>query len=477
LRLNKKQLTVTLLLFLLVIGLRIYHVDSSPYSEYDSWRQSDTEAIARNFVEQRFNMFYPQLNYQGPFPNYVQLELQIIPFAIAGLYKIFGYHFMLARVVPILFFTGSAVFVFLVACRYYSLHVAWLSLLFYGLLPINWLYSRAIMPESAALFFFIGAFYLFSEWIRVERSSVLFTGAVFTSLAILEKVPTVFIGIPMIVMVLMKYKKNAFYKWELYAFSLIALLPTVLYYFWMQKIAESAFVMGIATRHVLPEMFSSIFTHKSGLFFLNKVPKMFTWHILLLGIAGFFITRWREDFPMKCLALAMALELVTIVAVIRFDYYLIFFGPPLALFAASYLSRMFQYGFAGKLASSIVILLFVISAYEQVQLKLNTQNEMLLKQARIVEIVTQKMDLIVSGADDPSLLNAAHRAGWRISNSIPDNPLAELDYFIANGARYFVPLHGYIDHDPDGSLKNYLETNFVKIEAEQGYEIYKLTKD
>jgi 4-amino-4-deoxy-L-arabinose transferase-like glycosyltransferase len=447
-----------------------------PFGEYDSWRQSDTEAIARNFIEHRFNIFYPQLNYSGPLPNYVQLELQVIPFLIALLYKCFGYHYSLARIIPVLFFLGSAFFVYLIAKRYYTLRTAWLSLLLYGLLPINLLYSRAIMPESAALFFFTGAFYFFTEWIRGERLPILLTASIMTSLAILEKIPTVFIGIPMIVMVWMKYKKSAMIKWELYVFTVIALLPTCVYYLWLQKIAESTFVAGIATKHILPQMLTSIFTEKATLFFANNLPGSFTWYILLLGAVGFLITSWRDNFAIRCWALAMIVELLTIVAVIQFDYYLIFLGPPLVLLAAHGLDRVFSLFKNGKVIGYIVIVLFVVSAYQKILVSLPSRDESFLKQAEIVEKITNKEDLIVTGIDDPSLLNASHRVGWRVSNAIPDDPIAELEYYAASGARYFVPLHGYIENDSGGLLKQYLDHNFIKIEIEKGYEIYELTK-
>jgi 4-amino-4-deoxy-L-arabinose transferase-like glycosyltransferase len=476
LRLHKQEVIVTSIIFLLLLGLRIPFLANPPFGEYDSWRQSDTEVIARNFIEHRFNIFFPQLNYSGAWPNYAQLELQVIPFLIALLYKCFGYHYALARIIPVLFFLGSAFFVYLIAKRCYTMRIAWLSLLLYGLLPINLLYSRAIMPESAALFFFTGAFYLFTEWIRVERVPLLLTASVLTSLAILEKIPTVFIGIPMIIMVWMKYKKTALFKWELYIFTIIALLPAWIYYLWLQRIAESTFVTGIAAKHILPHMLTSMFTENAVLFFWDNLPGSFTWYILLLGVVGFFITPWRNNLAIRCWALAMIVELITIVAVIQFDYYLIFLGPPLALLAAHGLDRLFSAFKAGKVIGCMLIVLFAVSAYQNIIVSIPAGDNLFLKQAEIVEKITNKEDLIVSGIDDPSLLNAAHRAGWRVSNAIPDNPIAELDYFVASGARYFVPLMGYIENDTNGLLKQYLEQNFIKIEIEKGYEIYKLSK-
>jgi 4-amino-4-deoxy-L-arabinose transferase-like glycosyltransferase len=470
-----REVWITVLILLFLFCLRIPYINSSPY-EYDAWRQSDTESIARNFLESRFNIFFPQLNYQGPLPNYVQLELQIVPTIIAVLYKCFGYHYFLARMVPVLLFLGSSFFVYLIAKRYYSTRAAWISLLVYGILPINILYSRAIMPESAALFFFTGAFYFFTEWIRQERFSFFWIAAIFTSLAILEKVPTVFVGIPMLVMVFVKYKVKMFSKPEFYLFMLISFVPALLYYYWLQTISESTFVSGIATKHIFPKMLTSIFSQEAVLFFARELPKAFTGYILLLGFAGFFLMPWKKDFPIKCLVLSIAFELVAIVAVIQFNYYLIFFGPPLALCSAILLDRLLRTPHIGKLFGFVFIVLFAYSSLQQVRPILGQQHETLIKQAKLVENLTNKKDLIVSGVDDPSLLNATHRIGWRVTNTLPGDPVNELKYFIANGAQYFVPLYGYIEGDPNGDLRKYLDTNFPKIETEPGYYIYKLTK-
>ena len=40
-------------------------------------------AIARNFARLQFNIMHPQTTYNGPPPNYVELELQIVPFMAA----------------------------------------------------------------------------------------------------------------------------------------------------------------------------------------------------------------------------------------------------------------------------------------------------------------------------------------------------------------------------------------------------------
>ncbi|MEF3309614.1 glycosyltransferase family 39 protein [Paenibacillus sp. GYB004] len=487
-----RTLPVLALLFLLAI--RLPHIGDSPFG-YDSWRQSDTEAMARNFVEHRFNVLYPQLNYQGPMPNYAQLELQITTFLIAILYKLFGYSYIAARFVPVAFFIGSAWFVYRIAARRYSAAAALFALLMYGLLPLNLLYSRAIMPESAALFFYTGAFYWFSEWIAKEKRSLLLAAALFTSLAICEKIPTVFVGVPMLVMVIAKYRGGVFKRLELWGFALLSLLPPYVYYAWLGTLAESTFVSGIASKHIVPRFATAAWSAEARQFFATEMPKAFTWTGLVVAAAGLILLLVRRrDFPLLVWTLAIAAELATIVAVIRFPYYMIFAGPLIALLSAGVLELWTKLGgepnlrrrgsngrgFSNRsrLAAGLcaVAVLAVISAesYRQVVPVIGIQNEELIRQAEVVERLTVPDDLIVTGTDDPSLLNASRRTGWRVTNSIPGDPVAELDYFVREGAAYFVPLKGYIDGDPDGLLRRTLEERYPKLEAGSEYYIYKL---
>ncbi|WP_409343230.1 ArnT family glycosyltransferase [Paenibacillus sp. MBLB4367] len=466
-----KEHRVAVFLLLLLLLLRLPYLGASPY-EYDSWRQSDTEAMARNFVENRFNPFYPQMHYEGPQPNYVQLELQITTFLIAILYKLFGFHYELARIVPVLFFTGSAVFVYLIARHYFAKPAAWIAIVLYGSLPLTLLYSRAIMPESAALFFFTGCFYFFSRWIKEDRLWVLLLAAVFTALAISQKVPTVFVGLPMIGMAVAKYKLRSLWSWKLWGFALLSLLPPYLYFVWLASISEYTFVSGIASKHVIPNFLHAFYT-KGGLdFFRKELPEAFTvWGIALFA-AGLASLHWRKHYPLGLWAIAMILEALTVVAVIKFNYYLIFLCPLVALLGARFLHVL------GKarigMAASLVIASAACWAGLQTAIpSMHKQQAELIHQAAVVQQLTNIDDLIVVGTDDPSLLNASNRNGWRVTNTLPGKPIEELQTFKRQGAKYFVPLKGFI-YDDDGKVKAYLDAHFEKIEAEGGYSIYRL---
>lgn len=471
--------TITILILLFIFFTRLPYLSNSPFELGESWRQSDTESMARNFVEERFHILFPQLNYDGAPPNYVQLEFQITTFLIAILYKLFGFHYELARIVPILFFVGSSYYLYLIAKKYYSTEIAWMSMLLYSLFPLNVYFSRAIMPESAALIFYIGAFYYFCEWIDKEKNWQVIVASVMTALAIAVKTPTIFIGIPMLIMSIVKFKKKIFTTWQLYLFATISLIVPFIYFKWLETVAQFTFVSSIGTKHIIPQFATAIFTEQAREFFQTHLPQSFTMIALVLAIIGMFIINWKTEYPIGVWMLAIILEVITIVAVIRFNYYLVFISPVMAIIASKALAICLRWKYG---VLPIVVILTIISymSYQEVQPKFEEKTS-LLKQAQFVKQYTDKDDLIVVGTFSPELLNASERKGWRANikyyDYIPEGPEAELNYFIEHGAKYFVPSKGYIYDDHDHAYRNYLETHFEKIpiiEEDGDYSIYKL---
>src|SRR6185437_12273889 len=96
-----------LVVVLIAIALRLKGIHD-PILDHPAWRQGDTASIARNFYRLQYNIMYPQTTYNGPPPNYVELELQIVPFLAATLYKIFGLHEIFGRLITLCFSVATA---------------------------------------------------------------------------------------------------------------------------------------------------------------------------------------------------------------------------------------------------------------------------------------------------------------------------------------------------------------------------------
>src|SRR5271170_7952323 len=118
-----------IVLFALVLR---WHGIHNPLLDHPAWRQGDTASIARNFATLQYNILDPQTNYDGPPPNYVELELQIVPFFAATLYKIFGVHEIFGRLITLCFSVGTVAVI-----GYFG----------------RWLFSSALAGLAAAFFF------------------------------------------------------------------------------------------------------------------------------------------------------------------------------------------------------------------------------------------------------------------------------------------------------------------------------------
>lgn len=465
---------VTILVFAFIFSIRIIYINNSPCEQGDFWRQSDTESIARNFIEDRFNIFYPQFNYDGEKPNYVQLEFQITTFIIALLYRAFGYSNYIARLVPIMFFIGSAAYVYLITKRYYKNPAAWFAALAYAIMPMNIFYTRAIMPESAALFFFTGAFYYFIKWYDDEKLPMLFLSAVFTCLSISQKTPTVFMGLAMVFMLSKKYGLKFLAKWELWAFAFISLLPNMLYIQWSKSIAEFDYVTNIGLLHIVPKTLKTLADIESYKFAAGEIAAAVSPGLIALVLIGLIDIEWKKDYPVLFWTAAILIEVIAVAAVIKLRYYFIFITPIAAILAGKTMGRL---GKGKKTVIAVFAGLLVLTLWNYNGSKsFFVEKNNILKQAEIIDRYTNENDLIIIGTVEPALLNQSRRSGWRANikyyKEIPSGAEKEINYLIEKGADYFSPLGGFIYGD-DGSYMEYLNTNFERL-GEGEYFIYKL---
>lgn len=466
------------LLFLGIFLMRLYHLDVAPVEIEESWRQADTEAIARNYAGYDSNFFRPNLNYDGPFPNIPALEIQITTYLIALLYKVWGYEYYIARTVPIVFFMLSALYLYKYVSKRIGDKEAFFSVLIYGILPINLYYSRAIMPEPAALMFWIAGLYYFHEWAENRRISQLIISSIFISLAVMTKPPVVIIGIPML------YLCFRYFRWgwlklpELWGYALFTLGLPLLYYYYSVSIADYKFTLGITNSIILKEAFRAFYSPEAFSFYLNSIPRMLSITGVLLLIGG-ILAGIRKDKVFLVWFLAMILEVIFIVAAIRAPYYLIFFAVPSSILIGTLLAFIFSNP-QGKVISLVLLVLISLESYHLVK-PMYIINTVMETQVRVVNQVTEQDDLLVVGSLDPCLLSLSDRRGWRfnigIYGDVPKDPYDELNYYMEQGAKYFVPIQGKVYGDEGDKFLNYLEDKYNKIEPVEGYPVFILGQE
>jgi hypothetical protein len=440
-------------ILLLALALRLYGVHN-PILDHPGWRQGDGAAIARNFFSLRNDIFYPQTDYNGPPPNYVELELQIVPFVAAQLYRAFGVHEIFLRLLVIAFSLATIPLVWALGAELYTRRAGLIAALLYAVSPGPVYYGRAIIPESVMLFFCAGALLWWWRFLARKRPVDLALACVFGALAALAKPPGLLILVPMLAAAVYKDRGKAFLDWANYALLGIVLVPLWLYFSHLHAIAEWHWASGITSKHVLPALAAALrgpapfLRALGGALALQRMlattilgPALFTFVLLAAftqprdsfnGMRSCFFGAW---------ILTLALYALVVVNVERVDYYLM----PFALFAVLYAAGALDWILERVMSPSAGIwtcaalaasIFFIVYANMLEIHPYYTWSRNVWAAATEVRETLAPGTLIVMGHYDPAVLYTIGHRGWE------EDPLLwnvhDMTSAIAKGARYFV---------------------------------------
>jgi hypothetical protein len=463
---TKKQWIIVLIVCF-GIALRLYKIDS-PIADISAWRQVDTDSIAKNFLRFKFNILYPQLNYDGPPPNYAELEFQLVPYLIALLYKVWGINVIWARLVPVAFGAGSIYLMYLVARQQYDEVTGYLSAFVYAIIPLNIYFHRAVMPESAMLFFSLGTIYFFAKWLEQEKKSDYCWATVFFALALLIKLPTLILIMPLFFVSYRKLGFSMFKRRETYLFLILSIFPVAIYYWFVHRIAVHPFVSGIAREQVFASFFTSPFKRNNLLYLLETIwGRTLSGTGCLLFLVGLGL-RKREKSEVLAYSWfgAVGIYLFFIVTRIHLEYYTLPLIPVASLFIGKFLAHLLQ---DKKAIIAVLLFLAILSthSYEKVRYFYVVDQE-ILSRGMEVNLATPPGSLIIIDEVSPVLLHAADRMGWRFyPNQITPTLLEDLK---SKGAHFYVPARERVT----GELQEYLSDNYQVVPTASGLDIYDL---
>jgi len=482
---NRYSIAAVVIL-LALISSRLPYLANHPAEAGERWRQPDTHSMIINLIEDGFNIFRPQLNYDGPKPNYAELEFPVYAFLSAVLFLVIGESFVIPRLISLIFFALSAYYLYLLMKRYFSFVISALTMAIYCLLPISLFYSRAIIPDPSMMFFFIAGYYYFVKWFETGRG--LFVSAVLISLGILTKPPVAFIGLAILILCIRKFGPSFIKEKRLWLYAAITLLPCAAWITFGRLTAEFNYITDVATIHVFKKAFIGFFTPETFKDMIGRIKDMIGVPVICAAVIG--MSRFRKGFPLPVFlfVLSMCVEMVTIMGAIQLRYYLFPFAPAMSVMAALAFDSGFEllklragdWGlwFKGLSIGAMLVLIFISSNNYAKPLLDVSSNQWIIDGAHIIDENSHKGDVFVIGVQEPSLLSLSHREGYRANlayyDFIPTEHTAELDYFIANGANYFYVYNGYIYNDKGGEYLALLEENYKKTDFGNGHVIYDL---
>ena len=427
-----------------------------PLLDHPGWRQGDTAAIARNFARLDLNPLHPQADYDGPPPNYVELELQIVPFLAASLYKIFGVHEIFGRLLSVAFSIATVGAIGLFARSLLGSPLAGLAAaLAFAIMPGSIYYGRTFMPDTAMVFFLTIALDRCARWLIAEPEGdlrALVAAALLTAAAILAKPVAAIALVPILAMMIARHGlRRMVARRQTWLFLAIAFAPYVLYDTYVARIAEWHWASGITREHVIPSLEAALgspqalgakwrlFVHALGLIGEMMLGRAET----VLTVVAVFVPTVRRARPLLFGWLAAGLLYVFVVMTVEpVDYYGYPLLPMSALWIGALVARLATLlpdrkpirGLAAACALGGALL--VLDANRAVVAGYYFWNPTVWSTARGLDRRLAPDALIVMGHLDPSILYYINRKGWEEDAALW-TPFDEQSA-IRKGARYFV---------------------------------------
>jgi len=482
-----------LLCAIVVLGLalRLYGIHD-PIIDHPGWRQGDEASIARNFAQLQDDLFAPQTDYDGPPPNYVELELQIVPFAAAQLYRMFGVHEIFGRLIVVAFSLGTIVLLFFFGRELFGRRAGLLAALAYAIAPGAVYYGRTITPDTDMVFFQAGLLLFWWRWACGRRPADFWWSLGFGALAWVAKPPALLALAPMAALLFAMRGRAALRDWSAYAFLAATLAPFLLYFSHLGAIAEWHWAEGITSRHVVPTLlheFSSPAAFAAGAQDALALMRMLSSTVLGPTLFGVMALAWLaqpRDERSRARAwffgawfAALTAYTAVVVNVERVDYYLLPWLTFAALFAAGAMDHVATLiadrpalGPHGRTAAvGCVVAIAVVTYSDMLEIHpYYTWSRPVYAAAAELDRTLDPGCLVVMGHYDPSVLYSIGRRGWE------EDPLHwdvhDMTSAIRKGACYFVavevprlkankPLYAFLQR-------------YARVPVSSGWQVYDL---
>lgn len=452
------------LVAVLALGLALrLHGIHNPILDHPGWRQGDTAAIARNFARLQFDVMHPQTIYNGPPPNYVELELQIVPFVAAALYKAFGIHEIFGRLTTLAFSLAAIVTVAYFARWLFAGAVAGLIAAFsFAVFPGSVYYGRTFTPDTAMVFFLTAALYAAARLTLDDPSLAprpLARTSALLALAYLAKPVAVVALVPLGALVWQRLRAGL--PTRPTAVAVMTLVPLLILWLYDRRIASYAewhWASGITTLHVLPglrDAFTSFaaFGAKLGAFrtALGMLRQTMLGTVGFLGsVAAFIALPWvaARSKPLLWGWLAATLVYIFVVVTVeRVDYYMYPVLPLCALVAGGAGARLIAFvretaaGPAVRYAIFAALGIFGVAGALQGRAAVAPYylyNARAYRNAVALDATLDKNALVVIGHYGPDVQYYIDRFGWEEDPALW-TPFDE-ESAIRKGARYFISI-------------------------------------
>lgn len=207
------------------LAIRLIGIDR-PLLDHHSWKQTDLAGIARNITRDPTTVLLPR----GDRLGLASPEFPVYPATVALSYRIFGIHESLGRLLSVSASVATMLVLYLLAKRFFGSVTALFASFTFAILPLNLYYSRSFIAEPTLMLFSVSSLYFFSRWIDRQRWPDYVWAVLCTTMAFLIKIPTLYLGLPLLTLALVRWKRQVLRQWKLWLFLFVVLFLPLTWY-------------------------------------------------------------------------------------------------------------------------------------------------------------------------------------------------------------------------------------------------------
>jgi|GEM_PF-2188689 len=442
-------LKVNYLVAILIIFFALLHMPwiTTPPIDEHNWRQTDTAAVARNFQFESSNIFLPRVDGRGQFSGITGMEFPAYNYILYIANSIFGYQHWHGRVITLIFgCLGLAFFYALIKRRYY-IWLACISTFVMALTPLYFSFSKNIQPDILMLFLSVAGLYFTQRFSEKYQDRFFYTALACFSLAILIKVPGVFILLPAIYILKKEGLQKILDIKKMLSILLFLVAPALGWYLWSDHLSK-AYGMGnyfygdISFAKSLALVATKGFWYRICDYIL---PIRFVFGpIYLLAFIGLFVSVVRKKYLpiIWLLSFALFIGLFSIKSYYH-NYYSLSLVPPIALMVGIALEWIYSnLKKDSKIIAKIFIVVIVaggtiVAFINAERVYKNRIDRNYSKLESVVDAVVPKNKLVITNANsNPVALYFSNRKGWSLPNALLGEN--EIKTYIIAGAKYLI---------------------------------------
>jgi 4-amino-4-deoxy-L-arabinose transferase-like glycosyltransferase len=238
-RVNTASFLLIIILFLAAL-LRLNHINQ-PFTDYINWREASTAMMAENFYRGNWNIFYPEVSWDGPGPSYQGREFQTVTYLSALCYVLIGKHDWVGRCIAVVFGLWGIFALYQLVRRAWDESHALTSAAVMALLPGSIFIDRSFLPDPAMTALVVTSFWFLIAYLQTGRLRYLTLACFVGTLGFLTKIPGLIAGLPMIYSIFSILRgRNQMYQRKLFllgASAAITLLTVAAYYLWARHLS------------------------------------------------------------------------------------------------------------------------------------------------------------------------------------------------------------------------------------------------